>query len=177
MSGSVTPTKPFGIPTVYAGIQFRSRLEARWAAFFDQCGWRWEYEPFDLPGWIPDFMLEGRVAVEVKPFTRPAEWFGQWVDIWKAFDESGSFYETALLGTSPFDMKGFAAIGYSIWGYAPILVSRNQDNSLDLFDLDRRGTLISQPVREVKVVTTHSACQAMWANACNLTQYKGRQNR
>jgi hypothetical protein len=33
------------IVTEYAGARFRSRLEARWAAFFDLCGWRWEYEP------------------------------------------------------------------------------------------------------------------------------------
>lgn len=45
------------IPTMYAGVQFRSRLEARWAAFFDLVGWKWEYEPFDLEGYIPDFRL------------------------------------------------------------------------------------------------------------------------
>lgn len=45
------------IPTVYRGIQMRSRLEAKWACCFDQLGWTWEYEPFDLKGWIPDFIL------------------------------------------------------------------------------------------------------------------------
>lgn len=58
------------IPTIYNGIQFRSRLEATWAAFFDLIGWKWEYEPFDMDGWIPDFMIVGRdqeVLVEVKP--------------------------------------------------------------------------------------------------------------
>ena len=57
------------IPTRYAGRQFRSRLEARWAAFFDLAGWRWEHEPFDLSGWIPDFALLGAATtlVEVKP--------------------------------------------------------------------------------------------------------------
>lgn len=60
---------PTAIPTKYAGTEFRSRLEARWAAFFDLVGWRWEYEPIDLPGWIPDFMLTGvaNVLVEIKP--------------------------------------------------------------------------------------------------------------
>lgn len=49
-----------GIPTTYKGIKFRSRLEARWAAYFDlrDDGLKWAYEPIDLPGWIPDFMLE-----------------------------------------------------------------------------------------------------------------------
>jgi hypothetical protein len=57
------------IPTVYNGVQFRSRLEARWAAFFDQLGIRWIYEPEDHHGYIPDFSLpdEG-VLVDVKPF-------------------------------------------------------------------------------------------------------------
>jgi hypothetical protein len=59
-----------GIPTVYQGYEFRSRLEARWAAFFDQLGWAWEFEPFDLDGWIPDFQLADfaePMLVEIKP--------------------------------------------------------------------------------------------------------------
>jgi len=45
-------------PTTYNGTQFRSRLEARWAAYFDLAGWDWEYEPVDLNGWSPDFRVE-----------------------------------------------------------------------------------------------------------------------
>ncbi len=58
-------------PTTYSGIVFRSRLEATWAAFFDLCGWRWMYEPFDLEGWSPDFALghDLKVLCEVKPAT------------------------------------------------------------------------------------------------------------
>lgn len=59
------------IPTTYASVNFRSRLEARWAAFFDLCGWRWDYEPFDLEGWAPDFLIRtdvGPVLCEVKPY-------------------------------------------------------------------------------------------------------------
>ena len=33
------------IETEYKGYRFRSRLEARWAVFFDACGVKWEYEP------------------------------------------------------------------------------------------------------------------------------------
>jgi hypothetical protein len=29
------------IPTRYRNTNFRSRLEAKWAAFFDIVGWRW----------------------------------------------------------------------------------------------------------------------------------------
>lgn len=50
----------------------RSRLEARWAAFFDSLSWVWEYEPLDLKGYLPDFLVhfqQGDVLFEVKgPF-------------------------------------------------------------------------------------------------------------
>jgi hypothetical protein len=57
------------IPTRYAGIEYRSRLEARWAAFFDRIGWHYTYEPFDADGYIPDFAIHGDrpMLVEVKP--------------------------------------------------------------------------------------------------------------
>ena len=61
-----------GIPTYQTGYKMRSRLEARWAGFFDRLGWRWEYEPCDFDGWIPDFVLIGEkqnTFVEVKPVT------------------------------------------------------------------------------------------------------------
>lgn len=62
------------IPTTYNGIRFRSRLEAKWAYYFDRIFWKWEYEPYDLDGWIPDFVVEnGRdkeLLVECKPFLR-----------------------------------------------------------------------------------------------------------
>ena len=54
-------------PTAYAGVRFRSQLEATWAAFFDVAGMPWEYEPIQLPGWVPDFRLFGRFLCEVKP--------------------------------------------------------------------------------------------------------------
>jgi hypothetical protein len=57
-------------PTKYGGFTFRSRLEARWAAFFDACGWQWDYEPAEFDGWVPDFLLKTkkqRTWVEVKP--------------------------------------------------------------------------------------------------------------
>lgn len=52
------------IQTEYKGYRFRSRLEARWAVFFDACGVDWEYEPegFDLGNgtyYLPDFLLHG----------------------------------------------------------------------------------------------------------------------
>jgi len=60
------------IPTDYAGVHFRSRLEARWAAFFDRAGWRWSYEPQDFHGYLPDFALWFRVPVLVE--VKPLQW-------------------------------------------------------------------------------------------------------
>lgn len=50
------------IETEYNGYRFRSRLEARWAVFFDAAGIKYEYEPegFELPDgtkYLPDFYL------------------------------------------------------------------------------------------------------------------------
>lgn len=66
-------------PTAYKGTMFRSRLEARWAVFFDMIGWRWWYEPLDYEGWTPDFRVEfpcghsecsgtHSLLVEIKPY-------------------------------------------------------------------------------------------------------------
>ena len=49
------------IDTKYNGYLFRSRLEARWAVFFDHLGLKYEYEKegYDLDGlwYLPDFWL------------------------------------------------------------------------------------------------------------------------
>lgn len=57
------------ITTVYGGIEYRSRLEARWAAFMSNIGWDTVYEPFDGDGYIPDFLVQGQrpFLIEVKP--------------------------------------------------------------------------------------------------------------
>lgn len=63
------------IETAYAGCRFRSRLEARWAVFFDRLGIEWLYEPESYTvgpfgarrGYVPDFYLpRWGVWVEVK---------------------------------------------------------------------------------------------------------------
>lgn len=56
-------------PTVYEGVTFRSRLEARWAVFWNALGLPWIYEPevpVDGLQYQPDFLL-GRLWIEVKP--------------------------------------------------------------------------------------------------------------
>ena len=79
------------IETIYNGYRFRSRLEARWAVFFDAAGIEYEYEPegFDLGNgvyYLPDFYLpEFNLWVEVKRNREAddgkAEQFAKWMDL------------------------------------------------------------------------------------------------
>ena len=63
------------IETQYKGYRFRSRLEARWAVFFDALDLKWEYEPegfvTDAGPYLPDFRVwtpQGKpMWYEVKP--------------------------------------------------------------------------------------------------------------
>src|SRR5690606_12205441 len=78
------------IETVYAGIRFRSRLEARWAVFFDEIDIPWEYEPESFAlrdgAYMPDFRLGdfrgGPVWFEVKPPEASAD--HRWLDLAEA---------------------------------------------------------------------------------------------
>lgn len=61
------------IETVYKGYRFRSRLEAKWAVYFDLIGieYQYEHQGFVLDkkiNYLPDFFLPGIDAyVEIKP--------------------------------------------------------------------------------------------------------------
>lgn len=73
------------IETLYNGYRFRSRLEARWAVFFDAAGIEYEYEQEgfiaqDGTKYLPDFYLpKSDTYVEVK-----GEREGAWDEIKKA---------------------------------------------------------------------------------------------
>jgi hypothetical protein len=63
------------IETTYRGCRFRSRLEARWAVFFQALNLPWEHEPqgfvLSTGAWyLPDFrvrLADGPLWAEVKP--------------------------------------------------------------------------------------------------------------
>ncbi len=60
------------IETVYKGIRFRSRLEARWAVFFNSLNFKFVYEPegYNLNGiwYLPDFWIsDWQTFIEIKP--------------------------------------------------------------------------------------------------------------
>ena len=71
------------IETKYKGYRFRSRLEARWAVFFDELVVDWQYEPegFELDDvgtrYLPDFLVtpfkDLPFWLEIKPSAPSAE--------------------------------------------------------------------------------------------------------
>lgn len=70
------------IQTPYRGHLFRSRLEARWAVFFDQAKIEWEYEiegftvgAYESRYYLPDFYLpKTKTWVEVKGSLDNIDW-------------------------------------------------------------------------------------------------------
>ena len=77
------------IPTKYAGCYFRSRLEARWAVFFDTLDIRWEYE-FD------NRLVTWRLSLQVAPpfVYLPDFWLpdlGMWAEVKGAFSTTPDF--------------------------------------------------------------------------------------
>lgn len=92
-------------PTRYKSQIFRSRLEAKWAAFFDLLDWPYAYEPFDLENYIPDFILKfyKPILVEVKPEILLK-------DLWKhsaKIIKSGWDKEILIVGADLFKSKNY----------------------------------------------------------------------
>lgn len=138
------------IETRYAGHKFRSRLEARWAVFFDALGVEWQYEPqgyvvgvFDESrAYLPDFYLPGLdLWAEVKGDPSGVDWalWGCSVDNWSdsrlpdsrhAYSgEQGNGSALVILGNIPPETKGMVEtakgpdLGYCAWRH-PVLINR-----------------------------------------------------
>lgn len=63
------------IENEYKGYKFRSRLEARWAVFFEEMGFEWRYlKPKKVEAYLPDFFLpERNTWIEISQKTPKAE--------------------------------------------------------------------------------------------------------
>lgn len=153
------------IPTRYKGMMFRSRLEARWAAFFDELELSWEYEPMDLEGWTPDFGLSTSsgdyVLVEIKPVPpksqtdMPAtllEWRGHGFE--KAVNHTKDWW-VMLCGISPNEPADFFGIG----------VLLDKTGSTDGEDFGRWY--------KVKDAISEKATPEAWRRACSKVQWRG----
>lgn len=104
------------IETFYNGYRFRSRLEARWAVFFDAAGIKYEYEPegFDLGNgiyYLPDFYLpELDVWCEVKG-TKISEEDKRKIDLFRGDPEDGSARTLLMLREIPIAEDEWSVVG------------------------------------------------------------------
>lgn len=103
-----------GIPTTYRSANFRSRLEARWAAMFDLVGWSWIYEPLDARGYIPDFLIEGPYPffVEVGNCITEADYIEKAVKADRAADDLG--HDLIVVGVSATPRLPIASGGFAM---------------------------------------------------------------
>lgn len=118
------------IQTLYDGVEFRSRLEARWAVFFNSIGVKWIYEPegFDLDEnikYLPDFYLPYFESYfEVKPFD--IETFNSDLKILP------TLYKPAMLASKldrPVYVGGnFPVPNVNIYEYIPLILQVNPEN-------------------------------------------------
>lgn len=114
------------IQTYYNGFKFRSRLEARWAVFFDAANIRYEYEPEGLKlknglCYLPDFYLpDENMYVEVKPPRK-----GAWKDISKASSFVGNGIDTLLI------LPNIPDRASNIW-YFPVLYWHSVEQSVKI---------------------------------------------
>lgn len=120
------------IPTLYNGVLYRSRLEARWAVLWDTLGVAFEYEhegyetPFGryLPDmWLADVYLRDRetkgVLLEIKPegwdeklTVSYRETFAlgngmESADVWQTNTEARLQYTAAMLGVGAMLVRGY----------------------------------------------------------------------
>lgn len=106
-------------PTIYKNILFRSRLEAKWAIFFDEMGIAWQYEPgtYMVPingyfiKYCPDFALlnvktqqeiSQPLYVEVKGVDHYCEIYEKERKIIESFGSSNSLI---VLGSFPMNVN------------------------------------------------------------------------
>jgi hypothetical protein len=189
-------------PTLYNGRKFRSRLEARWAAFFDLLNWRFEYEPADLGVWSPDFLLLSDltprgILVEVKPITEFKSHVAQKM---MSACQKGISTKLLLVGVSPFlgcgrepeESNGsWISSGCEIgWGasiypgdceyWEPAFISKASDGSY--FDMYLHswsgGEFSGEPQSPDNCppwgwMSHIENVRALWAEATNIVQWKG----
>lgn len=172
-------------PTSFRNVNYRSRLEAKWASFFTDLGWHFQYEPFDLKGWVPDFEIKTnnskRILVEVKP----ASFHGDSMDnclfnMQETFAKAIVYsdeYSILLLGTGPFIIDGFWCIGVMVENYEFDWMflkpsSVGYDISSYLMDWTGRINRNTNYRKEFIEHKYHPEIEGFWADAHNNTKFE-----
>ena len=144
----------------YKGYEMRSIAEARWAAFFDICGIKWQYEPLNTGSYIPDFLLFGRrpLVVEIKGGATTLE----------QIKEQTAYVPEALLGHSEADILCIGAspfIGSSdLFGRDDVVVGviYGYQKPLPEYEGSERETMSSACYWDDSAVAT--SCE--WSSEC-----------
>ncbi len=178
---------PIGIETVYRGYRFRSRAEARWAAYFDLLKWKWQYEPLDLMGYIPDFVLEFRepLLIEVKGGVLPADAFGseQIAMACSKIEVSGWKHRAVVVGAAP-NFGGRWHVGPCVgtlcnepfddagWSSAALFRCLACARPSICSDENSWACLACGAYDGNAYVGALEEAEELWAEACNLTRWK-----
>lgn len=163
------------IPTQYGGINFRSRLEAKWACFFDALGWTWDYEPLDLAGYIPDFLITvlgpspyasghdlppQQMLVECKPFGTLSEIQREWqTKIEQTWNGSA-----LLVGNAPILVPDGMILGSGLWS--------ETWKKAHLLYHSKFGWVPLPEKAGARGLTHLFEARMAWNEACNKTQWK-----
>lgn len=138
------------IETHYKGYKFRSRLEARWAVYFDVLGCEWEYERegYDLGPYgryLPDFWLKTVnmwAEVKAEPLTKEE------MDRCKALVQ-GTGYPCILL-VGPPDIKP-----YDVWESCDLVPDDDEDPHDEYCCDDQRLRLLDLLLTEEYLHSEH----------------------
>ena len=173
------------IPTFYKGRRYRSRLEARWAAFFELLMWKdVEYEPCDLGKWSPDFAIVNRevtVLTEVKPISRWDEDVAEKI----SFSIRDTDKVGMLIGNGPWFSNGLCLIGWAArWGrhglsWSEICIAECEDGSFTMCPTVPWWVLPSEacfaaPGVYSKPIRTIRDANTRWTEAANAVQWRGK---
>ena len=127
------------IETSYKGCRFRSRLEARWAVFFDEIGATWEYEPegfvlSDGTKYLPDFF------VRMNDMLSSHSGSGYWVEVKGTYPTHEEIKKMEMLVDGGMH-HGYLAYGYPgannmipVWKNSSRKVSEEESAAMEILE-------------------------------------------
>lgn len=157
-------------PTTHKGSLIRSFLEKKWHVFFDYCGWDYQYEPYPLPTWLPDFVLIGKsktYLVEVKPVSLMID-LPQFFDkISKAVGQAD--FECIFLGCSIKKNRIGWMVTPSTGVIKDVVFGKTSDEKYDIIIPNREGSM--EGFFTGGIVTPED-CTHIWNYSGNQVQWR-----
>jgi exodeoxyribonuclease V alpha subunit len=194
---NIMSNKPNAIPTFGSNnILYRSRIEAKWSLFFEFMDWEFKYEPFDLNGYIPDFLIIKsecnnimNLLVEVKSDLDDSKFFEYYS---KSVDAG---WEGALLilnhsfsNTNDENLKNGIILGKIYFPYkkytreVDLIIYKNEDNEYShTYKYNKKYynsiNINCNPIKEISIInnTTNEdnlLFTSIWNSISNQVQYK-----